>query len=301
VASTLGIPFFVADFAEEFDRHVVQYFMAEYQAGRTPNPCVPCNEAIKFGCMMKRAAEMGAGHVATGHYARVEPHGQNCVLRRARDLAKDQSYFLFNLTPEQLSHSVMPLGGLTKPEVREIARKHQLTNSERPESQDICFAADKAYADFARVRFGPAAFHPGEIVDRGGRVLGRHEGIELYTVGQRKGINVGSPTPLYVLGIDAGASRVVVGEEKDLWRDEFLAERPVWSALGRPTDGTEVVVKIRHSHAGAPARIHHESDGRVRVHFNEPQRAITPGQAAVFYQDDLVIGGGWIVGEHPEM
>lgn len=296
VASTLGIPHLVVDLAAEFDRSVIRYFIAEYQAGRTPNPCVVCNQVIKFGLLMKRAFEMGAECVATGHYARVEPGPSGYRLCRARDLTKDQSDFLFTLTQDQLTHVRMPLGGLTKEEVRALAREQGFVNADKEESQDICFAGDRTYADFVKARLGPAVFHPGEMVDREGRVLGRHEGIELYTVGQRKGINVGSPKPLYVLAVDAASSRVIVGDEKDLWHAELRAEQVHWGAEGPVADGTEALVKIRHSHPGAVARLHPGKDDSVRVGFAEPQRAITPGQAAVFYRDDVLIGGGWIAG-----
>ncbi|MDD2706620.1 MAG: tRNA 2-thiouridine(34) synthase MnmA [Verrucomicrobiae bacterium] len=294
VAATLGIPHKVLDLSVDFDREVIRYFQREYQAGRTPNPCVVCNREIKFGLLLRYALALGASHVATGHYARVEKNGDRFLLRRATDLHKDQSYFLFALAQEQLAHVRFPLGELRKEEVRALAQSKGLVNAQRKESQDICFAGIGAYGDFLKKRLGINQFTGGEIVDLRGNVLGQHQGIELYTVGQRKGINVGSPTPLYVLGIDTPSRRVIVGTEDEIWHKQLTVSRPIWTSGEPAPEGAEVMVKIRHSHPGAQATFHFEADGSLSVQFKDSQRAITPGQAAVFYQNDLLIGGGWI-------
>ncbi len=297
VAARLGIPHYVLDETKDFQKYVIDAFTAEYQAGRTPNPCVICNEKLKFGNLVRKAEALDATHVGTGHYARVEKSGSGFLLRRAKDPRKDQTYFLFSLSQRQLARVLMPVGDLTKAEVREIARELGLRVHDKEESQDICFVPENDYAAFLKSRLGASEFHPGEIVHRDGRVLGRHQGIELFTVGQRRGINVGSPTPLYVLEIDAASSRVVVGDDEDLRKDSLVAENCCWGAAGPVGDGTPSAVKIRSSHEGAAATLHPENGGRTRVRFAEPQRAVTPGQAAVFYSGDTVIGGGWIAGE----
>ncbi len=294
VAGRLGIPHRVLDEMEAFEEDVVQGFIAGYQTGRTPNPCVLCNEKLKFGRLLRTAEAMGATHVATGHYARVEHVEGGYELRRARDLRKDQSYFLFSLRQEQLARMLMPLGGLTKQEVRELARELDLGIHDKEESQDICFIEADDYAEFLRRRLGAGGLHPGEIVDEQGRTLGRHEGIELFTVGQRKGINVGSPVPLYVAAIDAVRARVVVGRDATLWHNALTADGCRWGASGPPAEGMEAMVKIRSGHEGAAAHLFPKSEEGVVVRFTEPQRAITPGQATVFYEGDRVLGGGWI-------
>jgi len=294
VAARIGIPHYVLDETEAFERQVIDYFTSEYQAGRTPNPCVLCNEKLKFGNLMTKARNLGAAHMATGHYARVEKTPDGYLLRRSVDQRKDQSYFLFTLNQEQLARMLLPLGELSKAEVRAMAKEIGLQVHDKEESQDICFIPEDDYATFLKARLGQSEFHPGEIIHRNGRVLGKHHGIELFTIGQRKGINVGSPEPLYVLDINATSRQVIVGDDADLWHEALIAERCCWGVRGPPSEDARVHIKIRHSHDGAAARLYLEKGGRVRVKFDEPQRAITPGQATVFYDGDTVVGGGWI-------
>ena len=295
VASKLGISHYVIDETKEFEKVVIDYFTSEYQQGRTPNPCVLCNEKLKFGNLVTKALGLGASHVATGHYARIAKNGNGYLLRRSLDLHKDQSYFLFSLRQEQLARMLMPIGELSKIEVRAIAKELGLEVYDKEESQDICFVPEDNYALFLKARLGESKFHAGEIVHRDGRILGKHQGIELFTIGQRKGINVGSSKPLYVLDIDAASQRVIVGDDEDLWRDVFTVERASWGLNGPLKDGSKITVKIRHSHEGAKASLYAEKNGSYRVELDEPQRAITAGQAAVFYDGDVVMGGGWIV------
>lgn len=297
VAAHLGIPHYVLDETVDFTKEVIDYFTSEYQAGRTPNPCVLCNERLKFGNLLRKAQGLGAEYVATGHYARVEKTDKGYFLKRATDLRKDQSYFLFTLGQQQLAHTLMPLGSMSKAEVRQLAKDFGLKTHNKDESQDICFVPENDYATFLKTHLGQEQFQHGEVVHRDGRVLGKHQGIELYTIGQRKGINVGYPKPLYVLDIDPERRRVIVGDDDDLWHSSLIAERACWGAEGEVASGAEVLVKIRHSHEGARAKLYPEANGRVKVEFLEPQRAITPGQGTVFYQDDTIIGGGWIARE----
>lgn len=294
VAHALGIPHYVIDEADQFEKLVIDYFKSEYQSGRTPNPCVMCNEKLKFGNLLTRARALGATAVGTGHYARVEKRGNRWALLKGTDSRKDQSYFLFSLSQEQLAHTLMPLGGMNKPDVRAVAQKLGLKVYDKEDSQEICFVPGNDYGAFLKSHMGESEFHPGEIVHRDGRILGKHEGIELFTVGQRKGIGLSHPTPLYVLDIDPVTQRVVVGDDNDLWNETFEVERVIWSAVESCEDGRQISVKIRHSHVGAPAKIFNVSKDRVRIEWLEPQRAVTPGQAAVFYDSDLVLGGGWI-------
>lgn len=288
VAHTLGIPHYVVDEIGAFQRDVIDYFVAEYRQGRTPNPCIVCNEKIKFGTLLNQAAQLGAEYIATGHYARIE-HGDRCLLRKGRDPRKDQSYFLFALRQDQLAKALMPVGELTKAETRAIAGKLGLKTADKVESQEICFVPDKDYGRFLR-EAGHLPDRPGEIVTSDGQVVGNHAGIQYFTIGQREGLKLGGQkTPLYVVALDAGANRVIVGPAADLLRREFTVANCHWLAIAPPTEPLAVTVKIRYNHPGCPATV---EQGTVRL--AEPQRAITPGQAAVFYQDDLVLGGGWI-------
>jgi tRNA-specific 2-thiouridylase len=295
VAHRLGIPYYLVDEAEEFQRQVVEYFAAEYKAGRTPNPCVLCNEKIKFGALLSRARKLGADTIATGHFARVEacPNTGRRLLKRGRDPRKDQSYFLFSLRQEQLACSLFPLGELTKHDTRAIARDHTLKTADKEESMEICFVPDKDYGRFLE-EAKLAKKHRGDIVDVHGRKLGEHDGVEFYTVGQRKGLGLSAPRPLYVVDLDAERNRVIVGDESQLDRDEFLIERCNWIPFDAPPESFEAVAKIRYNHPGAPATVTPQPGGAARVKLHTPQRAITPGQACVLYQDDLVLGGGWI-------
>ncbi len=295
VCHKLGIPYYPVDEADEFKRQVVQYFAAEYKAGRTPNPCVLCNQHLKFGRLIQRAEQLGAQYVATGHYARLEksPDGARVLLKRGRDLRKDQSYFLFSLRQEQLARTLFPLGDRTKMEARALARGRNFRTADKEESMEICFVPDNDYGKFLQ-QAKLVQKHSGEIVNLEGRVLGTHDGIEFYTIGQRRGLGISSTKPLYVIELDAARNRVVVGDDSALVRDQFIAERCNWIAFDAPQADFETTVKIRYNHPGAPATVTPVPGGSARVRLHVPQRAITPGQAAVFYQDDLVLGGGWI-------
>lgn len=295
VCHKLGIPYYLIDEAAEFQQHVIRYFAEEYKAGRTPNPCVMCNQNLKFGRLIDRADQLGAQYIATGHFARVErsADGERTLLRRGRDLRKDQSYFLFSLRQDQLARAVFPLGEKTKADTREVARHCQLKTAEKEESMEICFVPDNDYGKFLQ-EAKLAEKHRGEIVDLHGNLLGHHEGIEFYTIGQRKGLGLSSPKPLYVIELDPATNRVIVGDDSALDRSEFVAERCNWIPFEQPPGSLEATVKIRYNHPGTPATLTPLDAGKVRVSLHTAQRAITPGQAAVFYQDDLVLGGGWI-------
>ena len=294
VAHKLGIPFYLVDEAEDFQKQVIGYFAEEYRAGRTPNPCVMCNERLKFGNLINRARQLGAEYIATGHYARIERRDDGRVLlRRGRDPRKDQSYFLFSLKQEQLGRALFPLGELSKTDTREIARESELKTADKDESMEICFVPDKDYGRFLQ-QAKLVEKHRGDIVDVHGRKLGEHDGIEFYTIGQRKGLGLSSPKPLYVIELDAANNRVVVGDESMLDHNELIVERCNWIPFETPPASLEVTAKIRYNHPGSAATVLPLPDGRAKVSFPEPQRAVTPGQACVFYQDDLVVGGGWI-------
>ena len=310
VCHKLDIPYYLIDEAAEFQKHVIQYFADEYKAGRTPNPCVMCNQNLKFGRLIDRADQLGAKFIATGHFARIErtltpslshPMGEGgrrpgegrYLLKRGRDARKDQSYFLFSLRQDQLARALFPLGEKTKSDTREVARHCHLKTADKEESMEICFVPDNDYGKFLE-QANLAQKHRGEIRDLHGRVLGHHDGIEFYTIGQRKGLGLSSPQPLYVIELDAAANRVVVGDESALDRDEFLVERCNWIPFDSPPDQLEVTTKIRYNHPGTPATVTSLGHGRAKVKLHTPQRAVTPGQAAVFYQEDLVVGGGWI-------
>ena len=290
VAHTLGIPHYVVDEIGAFQRDVVDYFVAEYRQGRTPNPCVICNEKIKFGTLLTKAAELDAEFIATGHYARVE-HGRRHLLRKGSDAHKDQSYFLFTLRQDQLARALFPIGDISKDETRRIAAQLGLKTKDKVESQEICFVPDKDYGRFLKDA-GHLPDRPGEIVTQTGKVVGTHAGIQYFTIGQREGLKLGGlKEPLYVVALDASQNRVVVGPATDLLRSEFSVTNCSWIGMEAPTDPTRVTVKIRYNHPGCAATV---EQGKVKL--REPQRAITPGQAAVFYRDDLVLGGGWIAG-----
>jgi len=294
VAHRLGIPHYVVDEADRFEQVVIKYFAGEYRSGRTPNPCVMCNEHLKFGSLRTKALSLGADFIATGHYAIIEHHDGRAVLRQGSDPRKDQSYFLFSLNQDQLLHSLTPLGGMTKPEIREIARGLGLKVADKSDSQEICFVPGNDYRAFLRGHLGDGEFHRGGIHDTDGNFLGHHEGIEMFTIGQRKGLPGGSPKPLYVVDIDPETSRVIVGGEENLVRGEFEVDRVTWHAA-EPEEPLRVTVKIRYAHPGTEASLEALPGGRARIVLDEPQRAVTPGQAAVFYDGDRVVGGGWIV------
>lgn len=298
VAHALDIPHYVVDEADSFEKTVIDYFSAEYQAGRTPNPCVLCNEKLKFGNLWDKAKALGCDYIATGHYATIEHGGERAVLRKGKDPRKDQSYFLFSLRQTQLQRAVTPLGGMTKDEIRAIARDLGLKVADKVDSQEICFVPGNDYKAFLRSHLGEDKFHPGGFYDVAGNHLGPHGGIEMFTVGQRKGLPGGSPRPLYVVDIDAANSRVILGYEEDLICDSFEIDRVNWSSR-ELTSPAPAWVKIRYGHAGAGCMVTPLENGRARIDLNEPQRAVTPGQAAVLYDDDLVLGGGWICRKQP--
>lgn len=295
VACKLDIPYYLVDEADAFQKQVIHYFAEEYKAGRTPNPCVLCNEKLKFGTLISRARQLGAEYVATGHYARIDRDGPNgrVLLRRGKDPRKDQSYFLFSLRQEQLARTLLPLGELTKNDAREVARDRQLKTAEKEESMEICFVPDNDYGRFLTAS-NLVQRHQGEIVDVQGRVLGHHEGVEFYTIGQRKGLRISAPKPLYVVDLDPATNRVIVGDDSALDRDEFVVERCNWIAFAEAREPFEALTKIRYNHPGVMATVTPLDYGQARVNLATPQRAVTPGQACVFYQDDLVVGGGWI-------
>jgi tRNA-uridine 2-sulfurtransferase len=295
VCNKLDIPYYLIDEADEFQKQVIGYFAEEYKAGRTPNPCVMCNERLKFGTLINRARQLGAEFIATGHYARIEKNADGrMLLKRGRDLRKDQSYFLFSLKQEQLARSLMPLGDLKKDESRNVARCAQLKTADKEESMEICFVPDNDYGNFL-TKANLVNKHRGDIVNLHGHVLGHHDGIEFFTIGQRKGLHLSSPKPLYVIELDAATNRVVVGDESALDRDTFSVDRCNWIPYSNPPETIEVTAKIRYNHPGVGATVIPNSKGGASVKLHIPQRAITPGQACVFYQDDLVVGGGWIM------
>jgi tRNA-specific 2-thiouridylase len=299
VAHSLGIPHYVVDEADQFERTVIDYFTAEYQAGRTPNPCVMCNEKLKFGNLWSKAHALGCDHIATGHYAIIEHHSDRAVLRKGIDPRKDQSYFLFSLRQPQLRRALTPLGTMYKPRIREIAHSLGLKVADKVDSQEICFVPGNDYKAFLRSHLEESAFHRGEIFDVDGNFLGQHDGIELFTIGQRKGLPGGSPRPRYVVDLDAATNRVIVGDAEDLICDDFEIERINWIACDRLSRDADVTVKIRYNHPGTRASVRRLENDRARIHLHEPQRAVTPGQAAVIYDGDVVVGGGWICSAEP--
>lgn len=304
VAEELGFPFYVLNLERDFERDVVAPFVESYLEGETPIPCVACNSRLKFAALDRTALSVGCEKVATGHYARVEfdESAGRYRLLRGRDARKDQSYFLWELTQEQLSRSLFPLGEMTKEEARAAARRHGLYVAEKRESQEICFVPDGDYAGFidryleaeGRETERPAR---GEIVDTEGHVVGEHDGVHRFTVGQRRGIGISRPLPLYVVRVEPESSRVVVGQDEELLSSEFTAAGVNWVAFDEPSEPVRADVRIRYRHTEAPATITPLAGGRARVRFDEPQRAVTPGQATVFYRGAEVTGGGWIVRE----
>jgi tRNA-specific 2-thiouridylase len=301
VADRVGFPHYVVDMEEEFRREVLEPFADDYAQGRTPSPCVRCNTFIKFGALLARARSVGADRVATGHYAILErdPRSGRTLLLKARDPEKDQSYFLFDLSEEQRAGAEFPLGSMTKSEVRELARGFGLSTAEKSESMDLCFVprgeSYRSHLGGSRGEVGPG--DGGEIVDHDGTLLGRHDGIANYTVGQRRGIGVPSQERLYVLQVEPSSKRVVVGTEPELFRDRCVVDRMRWIPFERPGGAQRAVVRIRSTHEGAAATIRELDGGRAEIRFDEPQRAIAPGQAAVAYDGNLVLGGGWIAPE----
>ena len=294
-ADRIGIPFYVLNMEEEFRRDVIDRFVSEYRSGRTPVPCVDCNAGPKFRHLLGRAATLGADRLATGHYARI---GHDSItgrrtLLRARDLAKDQTYFLYNLTQDQLDRVVFPVGEMSKQTVRELASTHTLPNAAKPESQDICFVPEGRYTDVIRRESGGTG-PPGEIVDTRGTVLGRHEGLAGFTVGQRRGLGLNDPRRLYVVALHPESNRVIVGEEREQYGSHLRAVDANWVSIPEPLSPFTALARIRSTHPGAPARVTPFPEGRFEVEFEAEQRAITPGQAVVLYDGDRVLGGGTI-------
>jgi len=289
VASKLRIPFYVVDYEKEFKNKVIKYFCGEYLKGRTPNPCVVCNRDIKFGLLLEKAKSLDADYIASGHYARTgyDSAGKRYILRKAKDRERDQSYFLFTLSQEQLSRCVFPLGNYTKTEVREMAKRLHLAVHDKPESREACFVKGRNYRKF----LSRTALRAGRIIDKKGKMLGKHGGIAFYTIGQRKGIGA-HKKPFYVTGIRK--KDIVIGEEKDLYRNVLRAARLNWIAGKTPSEPLKVRARIRYRHKEAEARVFPSKNGKVKLEFTSCQRAITPGQAVVFYRNDVVLGGGWI-------
>ena len=295
VARRLGIPHYIVNFEREFQRTVVSNFVGEYVAGRTPIPCAHCNSDLKFATLLDRSMAYGAELVATGHYARIgiDPETGRHVLSRGLDASKDQSYFLFSLTQQQLSRASFPVGHLSKDAVRDIARRLGLSVAEKPDSQEICFVPDGDYAAFIEKKTGDLD-GGGAIVNQSGAVLGRHPGVHRFTVGQRKGLGIAAAEPLYVLELRPTEKTVVVGRRADLERASLTASQVNWIAGAPPIAPLRVTAQIRHRHQPATATVRAIDHSRASVEFDNPVIAITPGQAVVFYMDDLVIGGGWI-------
>ena len=300
-AEQIGIPYYVVNFEREFEESVVKPFVEEYLAGRTPIPCTLCNNYIKFDRFLEMADAVGARYIATGHYARIRRCSDSgrYQLLRAVDASKDQTYFLFGLTQQQLARTLFPLGGMTKPEVRELARSMGLAVAGKGDSQEICFVPNGDYAAFLSAYLketgAPAQNTRGEIVALDGRKMGEHEGVHRFTVGQRRGLGIAAGEPLYVIATDPRTQRVVVGGNNELLCPRLIARDVNWISVAGLAGPARAQVKIRNKHAAAPATLRATGDpARVEVVFDEPQRAVTPGQGAVFYDGDLVLGGGWI-------
>lgn len=301
VAGSLDFPFYVLNLESEFEQSVVEPFIQSYLAGETPIPCVACNSRLKFASLDRMAQSLGCDKVATGHYARVEydKAADRYRLYRGRNYAKDQSYFLWELTQDQLSRAYFPLGEMHKEEVRDIARDAKLYTANKPESQEICFVPDGKYSEFIDRYLeheGRSSELPsgGEIVDASGTVLGDHAGIHRYTVGQRRGLGIANEKPLYVLQIERAKNQIIVGDAENLESVEFIARGVNWIAFDDPSEPVRANVKVRYRHEPAPATIYARPDNFALIVFDEPQRAITPGQATIFYDNDEVVGGGWI-------
>ena len=301
VAQHLGIPYYVVNFEQRFEQQVVKPFIKEYLAGRTPVPCTLCNNFVKFDQFLEMAEGVGAGRIATGHYARIgwNPDSGRWEMRQSVDRAKDQTYFLFGLRQEQLARTLFPLGGMEKPQVRALARELQIPTAEKPDSQEICFVPNGDYAAFIDAYFEEQGIAPqdtaGELVTAEGRVVGEHQGVHHFTVGQRRGLNYAAGEPLYVIATEPATRRVVIGRTPELLRSRMWVKDVNWISLAPPAAPLRAEVRIRNKHTAAPATVTPIADAEcVEVLFDTPQRAVTPGQGAVFYSGDLVLGGGWI-------
>ncbi len=295
VAQKLDIPYYVMNFRKEFQKQVIDYFTREYLEGRTPNPCIACNRYVKWESLLKRSLEIGADYIATGHYARVEqlPNGRYAI-RNSVTAKKDQTYALYNLTQEQLARTLMPVGAYTKDEIRKIAEKAGLPVAHKKDSQEICFVPDNDYAGFIKNSTGKT-IPKGNFVLADGKVIGEHQGIIHYTIGQRKGLNLSMGHPVFVTKIRPDSNEVVIGENEDLFVNTLICDRVNFMAMEGLDGEVRLKAKIRYNHPGAECVISPAEDGKVRVTFDQPQRAITPGQAVVFYQGEYVAGGGIIL------
>ncbi|MDO8683453.1 MAG: tRNA 2-thiouridine(34) synthase MnmA [Armatimonadota bacterium] len=295
VANTLGFPHYVLNLQEDFEKLVIDQFIEEYRKGRTPNPCVRCNQFLKFDVLLQKAISLGADAIATGHYARIEFDAESSrwLLKRSSDRAKDQSYALYTMTQEQLSRTLFPLGEYSKIETRSIASELGLTVADKPDSQEICFVPDNKYANFLAAA-APEVAAPGPILDTAGNTLGTHRGIAFYTIGQRKGLGIATGRPIYVVGIDKSNNAVIVGSNSELYRDTLVAKDVNMIAMDSLSSCVVVSAKIRYNMQDSPAEACSLSSGAMRVRFEKPQRAVTPGQSVVLYDGEVVVGGGVI-------
>ena len=295
VARRMGMPHYTFNFTDAFRETVMEKFVRSYEAGLTPSPCIDCNRYLKFGALLHRARELGCQYVVTGHYARIrrDPDTGRYLLYKAKDSAKDQTYFLYPLTQDMLAHTLFPLGGLTKPEVRAIAQENGFVTARKHDSQDICFVPDGDYTAFLE-RYTGKTYPQGDYLDQDGRVVGHHQGAVRYTIGQRKGLGLAMGVPVYVCGKDMAANTVTVGPNSALFSSGLRANDWNWFPFPALTEPKDVTAKIRHSQFEQPARVYPEENGFARVEFTAPLRAVTPGQAVVLYQGDLVLGGGTI-------
>ena len=294
VSQIIGIPHYVMDFKELFRETVIDDFLSEYSKGRTPNPCIRCNRFVKFGGLLERAMELGANYVATGHYARIEQDGEGrWLLKKGIDPQKDQAYALYHLDQHSLAHFLMPLGAFHKTETRRMAEERGLPVAHKPDSQEICFVPDDDYKAYLK-EHAPGCLHPGDIVDMDGHVLGHHDGVPLYTIGQRKGLGIAAEHPLYVVRLDMEKNQVVVGGAGEVFSRGLIASDLSWIAMDALHEPLHVTAKVRYGKREGAATVEPMEHGRVRVTFAEPQRAVTPGQSVVFYDGDIVVGGGLI-------
>jgi tRNA-specific 2-thiouridylase len=293
VAEKIGIRHYIVNCKLDFEEKVISCFLNEYLLGRTPNPCIICNPSVKFKILLKKAEEIQAEYIATGHYARVSRQGDRFIIKKAFDSHKDQSYFLYRLSQRHLKHLILPLGSLTKEQVRNLAKEIGLKVFKKRESQEICFIPNGNYRDFLQKKLGKK-IQSGPILDKNGNVLGTHPGISYYTIGQRKGLGISAQKPLYVTSIDASRNAIIVGQDSDLYKKEFIACQTNWVSIQELTYPIEVTAKIRYMHEGEEAKITPIDKDKVKVTFKTPQRAITPGQSVVFYNEDVLVGGGVI-------
>lgn len=295
VAQMLDIPYYVMNFRQQFKQYVMDYFAEEYRKGRTPNPCIACNRYVKWEALLHRSMEIGADYIATGHYARIQQLANGrYVLGKSATADKDQTYALYSLTQEQLSRTLMPVGDYTKQEIRQMAADIGLNVADKPDSQEICFIPDKDYAGYIKRQSGRELPGEGNFVDQDGNVVGRHKGIIHYTIGQRKGLNLSLGKPVFVTEIRPESNEVVIGSNQDCFTNALTAKQINYMAEEHMPDSFRAIAKIRYAHSGAEGLVERVSKDTVKVTFDEPQRAITPGQAVVFYQDDFVLGGGVI-------